>query len=141
MSTYERSFTSTGEKFWCHRSQMESYRDSTGKTVISTHISPTGQCNLTCEYCSVSKRTKYVHIEFKTMQRYVSLLKSRGLKAVILTGGGEPTLYSQFNELVRWIRNDMGLSVALITNGTTSSRIDDDVMRLFSWIRVSVLIS
>jgi organic radical activating enzyme len=61
----------------------------------------------------------------------------RGLKAVILTGGGEPTAYKHFNELVRWITS-MGLSVALITNGTLTDRVDGDVWRMFSWIRVSI---
>mgnify|MGYP003305519621 CR=1 FL=1 len=73
----------------------------------------------------------------ETIQDYVLKLKSRGLKAVILTGGGEPTAYKHFNELVRWIK-EQDLSVALITNGTLTRRIDDDVWPLFSWIRVSI---
>jgi organic radical activating enzyme len=68
----------------------------------------------------------------------VSDLKKRGLKAVILTGGGEPTLYPQFNELVQWIKRDQGLNVALITNGTTSERFEPETLSCFSWVRVSV---
>lgn len=138
----EQSFTSTGDKFWCHESHMTSYVSSTHNTVISTHVSPEGSCNLKCSYCSVSKRgTKTSRIEMSRIQKYVIDLQKRGLKAVILTGGGEPTLYPEFNRLVRWLKRSQNLSVALITNGTTTTfgmNIDDDVLGLFSWIRVSV---
>ena len=53
----EHRFTSTGIKFWKHPDAMRSYRESTGRSVISTHISPEGRCNLTCDYCSVSHRS------------------------------------------------------------------------------------
>jgi MoaA/NifB/PqqE/SkfB family radical SAM enzyme len=65
-------------------------------------------------------------------------LQSRGLKAVILTGGGEPTSYKYFNELVQWIKYERGLSVALITNGTLVKRLEVKTLKAFSWIRVSV---
>jgi hypothetical protein len=49
-SEKEHLFTSTGIKFWRHKDQMESYVNKTGKTIISTHISPEGACNLKCSY-------------------------------------------------------------------------------------------
>ena len=60
------------------------------------------------------------------------------MKAVILTGGGEPTLYKKFNELVQWLKYDRNLSVALITNGTQYGRLDAATMAAFSWVRVSI---
>ena len=102
-SPEEHRYTSTGIKFWGHQEQMESYREGTGHTVISTHISPTSRCNLNCSYCSVKKRERVHEIELDTIKDYVGKLKTRGLKAVILTGGGEPTSYPQFNELVKYL--------------------------------------
>lgn len=136
-SPAEHRYTSTGVKFWRHRSAMESYRAGTGRTVISTHISPEGACNLRCSFCSVTYRDTHSRIELPRVKRYVTDLQSRGLKAVILTGGGEPTLYPQFNELVQWIKAQ-GLSVALITNGTTRDRVAPETWRAFSWVRVSI---
>lgn len=133
----EHRYTSTGIKFWRHRDAMNSYKEGTGRSIISTHISPEGSCNLNCEYCSVSKRTRNYRIELDTIKDYVNKLKTRGLKAVILTGGGEPTLYPHFNELVRWLKQQ-GLSIALITNGTNIDRVDQDVWDSFSWVRVSI---
>lgn len=133
----EHEFTSTGVKFWRHKDSLESYVNGTGRTVISTHISPEGSCNLRCPYCSVSKRVKSNRIKIDVIKKYVCDLKERGLKAVILTGGGEPTLYPRFNELVRWLKNE-DLSVALITNGTNIDGVDSDVWNMFSWVRISL---
>ena len=134
----EHKYTSTGIKFWRHQDAMDSYRNRTGRTVISTHISPEGSCNLACPYCSVSKRKRNFRIPMETIMDYVIKLKSRGLKAVILTGGGEPTLYPYFNELVTWLKDEQGLSVALITNGTNVNKVKQDVWNKFSWVRVSI---
>jgi MoaA/NifB/PqqE/SkfB family radical SAM enzyme len=137
-SEMEHKYTSTGIKFWRHKEQMESYRSGSSNCVISTHISPEGACNLKCPYCSVTYRDTHSRIELEVIQDYVTKLKTRGLKAVILTGGGEPTLYKKFNELVRWLKFDQNLSVALITNGTNSQRVDDKTWTAFSWVRVSI---
>jgi organic radical activating enzyme len=136
-SAMEHRFTSTGVKFWKHQDALESYRAGTGRTVISTHIAPEGRCNLTCSYCSVSERTFHSTIELPRIQDYVTRLKSRGLKAVILTGGGEPTLYKPFNELGEWIL-DQGLELALITNGTQFRRVSDRILHHLTWVRVSM---
>lgn len=136
-SEAEHKYTSTGVKFWRHRAAMESYRAGTGRTVVSTHVSPEGTCNLKCPYCSVTYRDTHARIELGRIKKYIADLKSRGLRAVILTGGGEPVAYPAFNELVQWIRAQ-GLSVALITNGTLSRRVRPETWRCFSWVRVSI---
>jgi Radical SAM superfamily len=140
-SKQEHAFTSTGIKFWRHQQAMESFRAGTGHSVISTHISPEGACTLRCPYCSVTFRETHSRIPLGRIMRYVRDLKSRGLKAVILTGGGEPTLYPDFDALVEWLKNEMGLSVALITNGFTRETSVDanrETWGAFSWVRVSI---
>lgn len=129
------SFTSTGVKFWKHESQMVNYKKGNGNTIISTHISPTGSCNLNCSYCSVKKRKVQNIIEIEVIKDYIEKLITRGLKAVIITGGGEPTLYKYFNELVDWISSKQ-IKLALITNGTLTDRVEN--WEPFSWIRVSI---
>lgn len=131
----EHKFTSTGVKFFSHMDKMENYKNGNPNTIISTHISPEGRCNLKCPYCSVTYRKIHNRIDLDKIKRYVLTLKKYGLKAAILTGGGEPTMYPHFNELVRWLKNDQGLDVALITNGTRSKNVD--CWDLFTWVRVS----
>lgn len=134
----EHRYTSTGIKFWRHQLQMESYRAGAGDSVISTHISPEGACNLSCPYCSVTYRDTHSRIPIDTISQYVVDLQTRGLKAVILTGGGEPTAYKYINDLVRWLKWTRGLDVALITNGTLANRLDRAAWAALSWVRVSV---
>ncbi|MAG39955.1 radical SAM protein [Candidatus Pacearchaeota archaeon] len=133
----EHQYTSTGVKFWRHPEQMNSYRQGGGGTVVATHVSPTSRCNLECSYCSVKKRDRQSEIEFQVMQKYISDLKSRGLRSVIFTGGGEPTIYDRFNDLALWTK-DQGLDTALITNGTLIDRVSPEAWRTFSWARVSI---
>jgi MoaA/NifB/PqqE/SkfB family radical SAM enzyme len=137
-SIEEHTYTSTGIKFWRHEQQMLSYKNGGGESVISTHISPEGACNLKCPYCSVTYRDTHSRIELDTIKDYIIKLQSRGLKAVILTGGGEPTGYKYFNELVQWIKYERKLSIALITNGTLVKRLEKKTLNAFSWIRISV---
>lgn len=135
-SIQEHKYTSTGVKFWRHPYQMTQFRLDGPDTIISTHVAPEGSCNLNCSYCSVKKRTRNFRIELDVIKDYITKLMQRGLKAVILTGGGEPTLYPQINELVEWLKYDMDLSVALITNGTCTHLFD--LWDALSWVRVSI---
>lgn len=132
------SLSSTGEKYWFHQEAMENYRTNDPHTVISTHISPEGSCNLKCPFCIVTYRKTHSRLEMDTIKDYVEKLISRGLKAVTLSGGGEPLLYSHINDLIRWLVYDKGLELGLITNGTRFNRLEKDVMKAFTWIRVSV---
>lgn len=136
-SDAEKMFTSTGDKFWLHPQQMLNYRGGHPDTVISTHISPEGACNLKCVYCSVTYRKVSNRIDIDTIKRYVCRLMEYGLKAAIITGGGEPTLYPQFNQLIKWL-DEMGIRIALITNGTQAKRVHDTTWGSFSWIRFSI---
>jgi len=137
-SEAEHKYTSTGIKFWRHPEQMIAYRECRPNTVISTHISPEGSCNLKCSYCSVTKRDTHSRIPIETIQSYIDRLISAGLKAVIITGGGEPTLYPQINELIQWIKYQRGLSVALITNGVDTEHLEQPSVVALSWVRISV---
>lgn len=135
----EDIYTSTGLKFFRHRISLERYKRGFPGSVISTHISPTGICNLNCDYCSVSKRDRHEEIEFDVIMRYIHKIREYGCKAVILTGGGEPTLYRHFNRLIENIFSLKGptMEVALITNGTTVESSYLDAYPL-SWVRISI---
>jgi len=135
-SAIEHNFTSTGVKFFRHPDQMEAYQEGFSNTVISTHISPEGLCNLNCSYCSVRDRQPG-RIELPVIKQYIEELILHGLRAVILTGGGEPTLYPQFEELVSWLHERV-LQIGLITNGVHNPQMNEETWKMFSWVRISL---
>ena len=133
-SAQEMRFTSSLVKFMMHPEFIAAYR--AGRPCpISTHVSPTARCSLNCAYCSVATRERHDEIPLPTIKDYIGRLAARGLRAVILTGGGEPTMYPQINELLDYLR-ECDLKVGLITNGVTTDRVRDG--SIFDWVRVSV---
>lgn len=142
----EHAFTSTGSKLAFQEEAMKKFSETGYATPIVSHIMPTDVCNFQCSFCSVGNRTedgtKPDALSFDQIEKYVETLADRGLRAVIFSGGGEPTVYhdkargKRFRDLVT-LMADHELQVGLITNGT---RLDDlsDVMDKVTWARVSL---
>lgn len=106
---------------------------------ISVELTLTNACNMNCVYCSDAMlrarqgmKEKIAPEDFRRL--FLDLAKG-GTKGIVMEGGGEPTLYSGFDDVV-----DMavasGMAVGLITNG--SARLSEDVLKKFEWIRVSL---
>ena len=120
MSSLIETFTSTGSKFFAHEEVMRSLRDGKGRP-ITCHIMSTDVCNHTCAFCSVQHRAGD-SLTMAQITGFLDQLVPIGLKAVILSGGGNPILYkcretrANFNKLVDTI-HDRGLEIGLITNG------------------------
>lgn len=66
--------------------------------------------------------------------------KEMGVKAIELTGGGEPTVHPQLDDVIRLVK-ELGLDVGLVTNGV---RLKPSTIALMakrgveSWIRISI---
>lgn len=124
MKTLNDEFTSTGAKFWHHREALEGLRDGHPKP-ITAHVMLTDVCNHRCAFCSVQSR-EGESLSPEVVKGFVAQLKPLGLKAVILSGGGNPILYKNggwdFNDAVDFLHGK-GLEIGVITNG----------MPLFDW--------
>jgi len=64
------------------------------------------------------------------MTKFIGL----GCKAVTITGGGEPLLYPEINELINWL-DIRGVSVGLVTNGTKLKKLRTSKL---VWVRISM---
>ena len=106
---------------------------------ISVELTLTNQCNLRCVYCSdMDLRQRQGMGKLLSKNVLTSLfddLARGGTRGVVLEGGGEPTLYKDFAEIVYHAKK-VGLAVGLITNGTQS--LDKKLLKEFEWIRVSL---
>jgi MoaA/NifB/PqqE/SkfB family radical SAM enzyme len=137
----ELEFTSTGEKLLYHRDAVKSLRAGKNHPIV-LHIMPTEICNLRCVFCSVAQRGAegklHSDLTLEQIGHVVGALKPMGLKAVILSGGGEPTAYSKINELIKYL-NSENLEIGMITNGTIlAEKIKSENFDLLTWIRISI---
>ncbi len=150
------TFTSTGSKFFAHQEAMGKLRNGRGQPIV-THVMLTDVCNHSCAFCSVQARAGD-SLPFRAVVDYLTILRQYGLKAVILSGGGNPILYkcrltwANFNDVVSTI-SEMGLEIGLITNGMRMLKYpnrDDSVVReswstvrpetldKLTWVRISM---
>lgn len=117
----DTSFTSTGAKLFYHQEAMQALRDGKGMP-ISCWIAPTDVCNARCSFCSVGERPGDV-LTWTQIKTFLDQLHEIGLKSVTFSGGGNPLLYrcketgKTLADLVNYAHDDLGLEVALITNG------------------------
>ncbi len=123
MPAINDTFTSTGAKFFAHQEAMAKLRNGQGQPIV-THVMLTDICNHSCAFCSVQARAGD-SLDPTVVLAYLDTLIKYGLKAVILSGGGNPILYrnkgTNFNDMVDAIY-ERGLEIGLITNGMPLQR-------------------
>lgn len=149
--TLTNTFTSTGHKFFAHQEVMKNLRNKKGQPIV-THVMLTDVCNHSCAFCSVQARAGD-SLNYNDVLAYLDILISFGLKAAILSGGGNPILYKckdtgkTFNDVVDAI-HQRGLEIGLITNGMPLKEYADqrkswltvwpETLDKITWIRISM---
>ena len=108
---------------------------------ISINLDLSTSCNYACTHCidwdALNLPQKHDHHRLLQTLRE---LTARGLKSVILLGGGEPTLYPGFQDVVRVLKEELQLQVAVVTNGSRNEHIAE-VAHMFDegdWVRLSL---
>lgn len=107
---------------------------------ISINLDLTTACNYRCTHCIDWDVLNTKHrLAEEDLRASIALMAERGLRSVILIGGGEPTLYPGFVGFVGFLK-DLGLQVAVVTNGSRGDRLLEIVRRLDGrdWIRMSL---
>ena len=107
---------------------------------LSINLDLTTACNFACPHCVDSEITNTGEsLDIEDIKQSLSTLKSHGLLSVILLGGGEPTLYKDFDEIVSYIKN-MGLQLGIVTNGSKLERVAKiaDLLGKHDWVRLSL---
>lgn len=105
---------------------------------ITLDISPINECNLNCPFCSVQNRDRSEMLMALDTLHIVRKYMNLGIKSVVLTGGGEPTLWPYFDRFVIHCKDIFNLKLGLITNGLKLHEIDSKILGRFDWIRVSL---
>ena len=107
---------------------------------ISINLDLTTACNYRCDHCIDWDilNTKHRHDE-ETLRSSICTMVERGLRSVILIGGGEPTIYPGFSDFVRFLK-DLELQVAIVSNGSRGDKLLEiaDVLEEKDWVRLSL---
>ena len=107
---------------------------------ISINLDLTTACNYRCDHCidwdTLNSPQRFREDALRTS---IKTLVARGLRSVILIGGGEPTLYPGFTPFVGFLK-DSGLDIAVVTNGSRGDRLFEIADRLGErdWLRLSL---
>jgi len=107
---------------------------------VSINLDLTTACNYACGHCVdmdiLNTGVRYTTLELKSS---LHLMHKRGLRSVILIGGGEPTLAPEFEDIFGYLKK-RDISVAVVTNGSRMKKIGN-VGEHFSpkdWVRLSL---
>ncbi len=107
---------------------------------VSINLDLTTACNYRCTHCIDWDILNTKHrLAEEDLRASLALMRERGLRSVILIGGGEPTLYPGFVGFVGFLK-ELGLAVAVVTNGSRGDRLLEAIRHLEEgdWIRMSL---
>jgi len=107
---------------------------------LSINLDLTTACNYACDHCIdwdiLNSKEKHEDAQLRTS---IERMVERGLRSVILIGGGEPTLYPGFVDFVAFLKQ-LDLSVSVVTNGSRGDRILQASQHFTKgdWVRLSL---
>ena len=108
---------------------------------ISINLDLTVACNYRCDHCIdwdiLNTKHRLAEAELRDS---LAVMRERGLRSVILIGGGEPTLYPGFVDFVGYLKQELGLQVAVVSNGSRGDRLLEIAPFLEGgdWLRLSL---
>lgn len=107
---------------------------------ISINLDLTTSCNFACDHCiDMDILNTGIHYNHEKLMDSLRELARRGMRSVILIGGGEPTIYPKFTEIVHLLK-DLGIQVSIVSNGAGNRKILEVAHRLEpgDWVRLSL---
>jgi len=107
---------------------------------VSINLDLTTACNFACDHC-VDKEILNLNIRYdhQRLLDSLKLMAEKGMRSVIVIGGGEPTTYPKFEETIRFMK-ELGLQVSIVSNGAGNKRIVSiaDCLDKGDWVRLSL---
>ena len=107
---------------------------------VSINLDLTTGCNYACDHCVdmdiLNTPFKFNHDDLMESLR---VMAERGLRSVIVIGGGEPTVYRHFEDAIRFMKS-LGLRIAIVSNGSGQAKIAKiaDCLGEEDWVRLSL---
>lgn len=105
---------------------------------VTVELDLTAACNHRCPACGGGSYGGG-HMPAEDARRLLVEMALAGVRGVLLTGGGEPTVHPEFAELLEWAAQLM--PVGLMTNGSrigANTALAEAVALQCRWVRVSI---
>ena len=138
-----------------HQDKLQQLRDGLQPVPLQVQVIISDLCNHNCSFCAY-RRDGYTsnqlfgvkengvvnnnpnrQIPFEKVVEILDDCKAMGVKAIQITGGGEPTVHPKHREIFQRVL-DHGLDLAVVTNGTVMRDGTPEILARAKWVRVSV---
>jgi len=100
-------------------------------------INLTSKCQLACQWCISSNFRCNDTLDTDELIKFLGDFYKYGGRAVTFSGGGEPTLHSDFKEISITAKK-IGLRLGLMTNGVYPSIYNPVIGMVYDWVRFSL---
>lgn len=107
---------------------------------ISINLDLTTSCNYACDHCvDMDILNTGIRYDDEKLKDSLREMAGRGMRSVIVIGGGEPTVHPTFPQMIRHMKG-LGLKVGVVTNGSGMKKILEvaDVLDEQDWVRLSL---
>jgi pyruvate-formate lyase-activating enzyme len=135
-----KSFSSNTTKLLKHLDKLQLIQQGKPPSPVMAHISLINACNLTCSFCCFANRDMGDRLPTEKVKQALNSFKKIGITGIEFTGGGEPTLHPDFEEIVKYT-HELGFKIGICTNGARlgkERKIKQDIIKLFSWVRLGM---
>lgn len=133
-----------------HSEHLKTLRTGKIPVPVSLQIVLSDLCNHDCNFCFYRRSNNHTEtfkengsrnpnrkLESDKVIKLLSDASDMGVKSIVFTGGGEPTLHQDHEVIFQKVLDD-GMEVGLITNGSRGSDLLLEQLMSFTWIRISL---
>jgi len=120
-----------------HLDKIIEWLDGKNPFAVTMEVDPTDKCNHHCPGCAGGRTSNDTMLGELEMMRVIKQATVLGLRGITFTGGGEPLLNPYTIESMDYAKR-LGLDVGLITNGSIGYPDWPKLLKICSWIRISL---
>lgn len=128
-----------------HINHLQDLKAGIQTVPIQVQMVPSNVCNQRCSFCAYRMKGSlssedFINTQTMDTEKVIECLdcfKSMGVRAVHYTGGGEPLVHGQITKIFKHTM-DLGLDLALVTNGMAFSQEQIEMLSDVAWVRISV---
>ncbi|MCV0373523.1 MAG: radical SAM protein [Nitrosarchaeum sp.] len=128
------------KKIFYHPENIKSYKEGRRPFPVTLEVDLTNNCNHRCSFCYYAEHigVNKDSLDTATIKNALTDAKILGTKGISLTGGGEPMMHKDYEEILKYAKQ-IGFDVGTITNGSAiNERNVSTMLENLQFIRISM---